>query len=312
MLLLALLCLLALEVTAVGMHFIATQEFHAARASARDVALRLAARSALARAVTAWPGGTLDSLAVNQSAEIPAAAVQRSAGIVASARIERVGPHLFLIRGTATSPRRELAIVGMIVATAQPSDLASNITAALRTDGVVRLRGGARIARAADTCTTAAANNAIAATSDASIVAGPGVVDGPVSIVPADSIAADRIATLSRHRIAAIALRATPQTGPVRYARDTTLVGATASGILVVDGNFTMRGGTFSGIIMVSGGVTLTDGARIDGALLVERGPTDLLDAVIALDRCAILHVFSNPSLLGPFLPRGRLWIPLF
>jgi hypothetical protein len=123
----------------------------------------------------------------------------------------------------------------------------------------------------------------------------------------------DRIGAVDRSTIAAIAAQPDSSVVPLRYAaRDTVIDTLAGSGVLVVTGNVEIRGGTFDGVIMVFGSATISGGTRLNGSLIIAGGSLDLDDATISFDACAIGASLANPRFLGPFRPRGRMWIPLF
>ncbi len=290
-LLLALLCVIALEVTAAGLHFVVVQEWRTAHAAGRAVQLRFAAQSAVADAATAWPADDIASLAIHQRMAIPVMPPRSESGLTASAEVERVGEHLFMIRGTAISPLAETATVAHLVATASADSLARTITAAIRTGGEVSIGPGSAVTKAGRGC------------SDTPVGTDPPAVDPtPYSINDDGALAAARLA-----RIAI----AWPASQVVTHSADLALT-AGGAGILVVDGDLVMEGGHFEGIVIVRGRVVLRGGARITGALLADAGPVILEGATVTHDGCVIRDVLDHPHILGPFLPRGRRWIPIF
>jgi hypothetical protein len=313
-LLLALLCVLALEVAAAGLHFITTQELRTATAAERALRLRLAAHSAAAQAVAQWPADGIADLPLFGSRPVNLAGTSGDIGIHAAAQVERVAANLFLVRATAASDFRETASVGILVATATASDVAHDLAFALRTNGPVDLGAGARIAAAASDCyTSATPPHAIEMGGNANLAISGGALQGSV---------ADTSATLDTRRIgsldyaglrrAGVAAPAPGRTTVVYHDGDLALAPADGNGVLVVNGDLTLRGGTFEGIVMVTGSLTLIDNASITGAVLVDRGPTRLENSRITWDGCIILAVVADPRLQGPFRPLGRSWIALF
>ncbi|MEO5511845.1 MAG: hypothetical protein ABIS27_14545 [Longimicrobiales bacterium] len=310
-LLLALLCLLALEVTAVGLHFIAQQELRVAGSSARDLELRLAAQSAAARAVAQWPAEQLDSMGLHLTIPVPAAGALSTTGIRSSASIERLAPHLFLVRATAVSPLLESSTLGLIVATTTAAELAAEVTAAVRSNGAIHVGAQSRVDWGAVGCRGA---HALEVASLADLDMAGGALAGPVA--SADSGGTwppNALGSLTIERLAELARASAALASPVSlYEHDVTLSGSAGNGILVVLGDLALDGGTFVGIVMVRGALSLTGGATIQGAVLVDGGPLVLDDATVTFDSCAITASLDQPRLLGPFRPRSRRWIPLF
>jgi hypothetical protein len=309
-LLLALLCLLALEVTAVGLHFIAQQELRAAGSASRDLELRLAAQSAAGRALAVWPAQQLDSLGLHLAIPVPAAGGVSQTGIRSSAAVERLAPRLFLVRGAAVSPLLESAAIGLIVATSTAPELAAEVTAAVRADGLVKIGTQSRIDWGIPGCRGA---TALELGSLADLDIDGGVITGPVvSVDSGGTWSPDRLGSLTIARMIEVARAAQPS-GPVSlYEHDVTLTGSAGNGILVVVGDLVLDGGSFEGMVMVQGSLTLTGGAAIRGAVLVDGGNLDLNPGTITFDGCAITAALADPRLLGPFSPRTRGWIPLF
>lgn len=309
-LLLALLCILALEISAAGLHYATVQELRTARSAGRDAAMRLSARSAIARTFAVWPADLIDGIPVHSSIMVPDAAVSADHGVTATALIERVAPNLFLIRATAVSPLGESMRIGALAATADPATIALSFKSAVRADGPVTLRAGSRVTDRGNIC-PAAPSSALRIALDATL-SNSGSISGPV-LRDTSNAGIDRIGSLDRQHIAAAASRLDTSFAPLRFAaHDSVFEPIDGAGVLVIAGNADIRGGTFQGIIIVLGSATLSRDAHISGSLIVAGGSLDLVSATVSFDACAIHDALLNPRLLGPYRPRGRMWIPLF
>jgi hypothetical protein len=310
-LLLALLCILALEVSAVGLHYATLQELRTARSARRDTSMRLAARSAVARVFATWPADIVGNLPLHAVADVPGAATTTADGISATAGIERIGADVLLIRGSATSRLGESVRIGALAATADPRALTAGFSAAVRTEGAVTLHPGARITDAGNACPTAKPSSALRMAAGA-LLTNAGSITGRITR-DSSSTGIDRIGAVDRNTVAAIAAQPDSSAVPLRYAaRDSVIDTLAGSGVLVVTGNVEIRGGTFDGVIMVFGSATISGGTRLNGSLIIAGGSLDLDNATVSFDACAISASLANPRFLGPFRPRGRMWIPLF
>jgi hypothetical protein len=344
-LLFALLCLIAIEVTTVGVHFVALQELRAGRAAVRVTQLRLAAQSAASRTLAAWPLADLPSLTTLDSMTVPPAEGTAPGGIEFGATIQRLGEDLFLVRASARSPLRETAAIGALVALAHPADLAALVSAAVTTPRTVTVHAGGRIT-AADICPTGGGGPpgaALILPAAEALHADGSTITGPVRI--AEAMQTDRIGIVSRalldriaEPISSAALTPSPSIldgcttadqgnwgdpgdaasacaayHPIlRRHGDLLLSGGVGQGILLVDGDLRIAATRFDGIILVRGDLALDSAAVVSGALIVDGAVTVAGGAHVDFDRCAVTESLRDVRVRGPFRPVGRMWIPLF
>jgi hypothetical protein len=87
-----------------------------------------------------------------------------------------------------------------------------------------------------------------------------------------------------------------------------------ASGILVVDGNLTLRGGVeFDGIIVVRGTVHIEDAVRISGALRIQgTGASTIGAADITYSRCGCARILRESPAGRRLIRAQRRFIPTF
>ncbi|HEX6693566.1 MAG TPA: hypothetical protein VF035_02565 [Longimicrobiales bacterium] len=342
-LLFALLCLIAIEVTTVGVHFVALQELRAGRAAARATQLRLAAQSAAGRALAGWPAAGLETLAIFDSMTVPSADAGAASGIESRAIIQRLATDLYLVRATARSTFRETAAVGALVALAPPEDLAGEAEAAVTAAGAVTVRTGASIS-AADACPESEPAAAVILPAADALSADGGTISGPVR-VEAGAVGFDRMGSVTRAALERIAMPVLlPVISPSPTLQDgcatadpanwgdpagaiapcgsylpilhrtggLTVNGGTGQGILLVDGDLHVVGARFDGIIMVRGSVVLDSAAAVNGVMIVDGSITLERGARVDFDRCAVTESLLDVRVRGPFRPARRMWIPLF
>ena len=338
-LLLALLCLIALEVTAVGLHFIARQELRTAGAAVRDLQLRIAARNAAMKVLRAWPAEQAAQLAVDGSIDVAVAA--DAEGIISvNATVRRVSADLLLLRTQAVSLLKETYTIGVLVAETDAASLLRQTSAALVAAGPVTLRAGAAVRGGALTCTAATlpaimlyegtltgAGGSVSGGVDtaANFVGGlgpltTGLIVGrgsslPVpDITPLPSAVGSSCDTTSASNwgepLAAVPPCTTHHTVSAREG-SLTLTNGRGQGVLAVTGDLVLNGTRFDGLVLVDGSLTLLNGATIDGAAIVG-GATIIDDGTLALDGCALQSALADLRLLAPYHPRSRMWIPLF
>jgi hypothetical protein len=349
-LLLALLCVVALELTAVGLHFAALQEVQAARAGARTLQLRLSAQTAAAAAVATWPVMPALATPVGDFLPLPAAAgTDDRHHVQFSASAERLGAELFLVRGEGTSPLGETARVGYLVIAPDPARHVP--TAAIRTGAGVTLAAAATVVAGAQECGLEQAPPALQLPDTDLLTVAPDTrVTGSVDVRPEQLGAAlESLVPLPFDELLAAAVAIPGNTvSPAPVLEDGHCLTGSASnwgepdpaasgapcahwfpvlhrsgnlaihggrgqGTLVVTGDLILSGAaTFSGLVLVAGSVTITDGAAINGAV-ISAGTLTAAAAAITGDRCLVSAALAAvPALAGPFSPPGRRWIPLF
>jgi len=349
-LLLALLCIVALELAAAGLHFAALQELRAARAGTRSLQLRLSAQAAAVTAVAAWPAEQALVTPIGGLLPIPAAAGREQLySIDFGASAERLGDELFLVRGEAASPLRERARIGCLVVAPDPARGLS--AAAVRTSAGLSLAALAALAAGGPACGLQVAPPALQLPDpDLLSLALDASLAGSIEIQP--ELTGAHVAELipfplDRLLSAALALPASQvRPGPVidggrcvtglltnwgepdplapddpctfwlpvlTRTGDLRLDGGRGQGVLYVSGDLVLAGGaSFAGLVLVDGRVSLEDGASVRGAVIAA-GSVSLSNASITGDRCAVSAALAAvPALAGPFVPRGRRWVPLF
>ncbi|NJD11732.1 MAG: hypothetical protein FIB01_15270 [Gemmatimonadetes bacterium] len=349
-LLLALLCILALEFTAAALHFAALHQVRAARAGARALQLDLSVQSAIELAVGAWPAGAALATPVGASFAIPAASGREdNYGIAQAAVAERLGEELFLVRAEARSPLREYARRGYLVRVSDP--VSAVAAAALRAAGGVALDGGSMVTPVSAGCGGAGSSAAVQVSALEHLTVAPGArLQGDVDVNPevrAGGLDALLPFPAARLIASATAIReARVEPAPVRVADrcvishsanwgeptptaagdpcaswypvlsrtgSLLIAGGRGQGVLHVAGDLVLSAGAlFSGLLLVDGSVTLEEGASVIGAVLVT-GSATIRDATIYGDRCAVASALAAvPEVTGPFASRGRSWIPIF
>lgn len=349
-LLLALLCVVALELTAVGLHFAALQQLRAARSASRFLQLRLSAQSAAAAGARAWPRAAASAVPVGGALEL-AAAHGRSElhGIEFGASAERLGQDLYLIRAHAASPAGDIARIGYLITAPDPAALLSGAT--VRTGGGVSLGDGSTLSGAGVACGLTDVPPAIQLPDPASLSRAVGAqLAGSVEIVaqlrdaPLETLLPLPLQPLldAARTIPSSTMRPAPvidggncattvdtnwgepDTGgaaepcavwfpALHRPGDLALTGGRGQGILIVNGDLAMSGGaTFAGLILVSGRVLLTDGASIRGAV-ISSGGVSSYHAYLNGDHCVVAAALAAvPGLADPVGLAGRRWIPLF
>jgi hypothetical protein len=318
--LLALLCILAIEVVAVSLHFTTMQEMRTSHSSSRLLSLRIAAQSAVNATLADWPTRQLADLPVHSSVDVTSAIAGLAAlddGIGRSVVVERLAPSAFLIRGAATSRFGETSRIGAFIVTTTALAFARSINAALTVRGDVVLATGSRIDAAAPACSTTAYDptRGPPTTSSAMHVLAPGAITASDGVVTGEALrdsSSLMVGTLTPVRLRDIARRQVDSADrPIRLSSGGQVAPTDPSGVLVIDGDAQLDGVAFEGIVVVIGSLLLRGGASIRGALFVD-GTATIEDASITFDRCALEAVAANPRLLGPYRPHSRMWIPLF
>jgi len=348
-LLLALLCIVALELAVAGLHFTALQQLRAARANSRGLQLRLSAQSAVAAALASWPHTQALAVRAAGTLSIPGAAGSAPQGIAFGALAERLDSTLFLVRAEARSPLGERARAGYLLVLNDPVLV---VRAALETSREVALQSGGSLSVGGPGCDTAGGLPAALRlpAADQVAVSADALLSGPVTAVPELAGASlDAMLPLPVADITAAAREvggATAHPQPVRNgpicdtglawnwgepapvddtdpcaawfpvltrAGDLTLDGGRGQGVLYVSGNLVLKGGTvFKGLVLVAGGLLVSGGATIEGAVIAA-GPVTIQDASIAGSHCALRAALQAvPALSGPFRPASRSWIPLY
>ena len=349
-LLLALLCIIALELTAAGLHFAAIQQLRTARAGTRALQLRLSAQSAVATALDSWPTVRALATPAGESLPLPATAGRDDRyGIRFGADAERLSSSLFLVRAEARSPLQESARVGYLLVLRDPLD--SLGTGAIRAAGAVSVGPDASVAAGSAFCPAEALAAAAQVAGPGSLAAAPeATIDGPIEVrpefqgatladlvpFPPDQLLADArdlpVNQVSPAPVVTVSQCDTgvdsnwgeparsPGAGPctdwlplLRRDGDLTINGGRGQGILFVAGNLVLSAGaSFSGLVLVAGNLTLSEGATIRGGVVVA-GSVLLTNASIEGDRCALTSALARvPAIVGPFSPSTRRWIPMF
>lgn len=92
---------------------------------------------------------------------------------------------------------------------------------------------------------------------------------------------------------------------------DLELAGGTGQGVLVVDGDVTLRTGVeFSGAILATGRIDI-DGAHVTGAIRAGAGVR--VDGTVTHNACVLSRTFALArAFRKPFRMRERLWLPSF
>lgn len=346
-LLLALLAVVALELTAAALHFTALQQLRVARSGSRQLQLRLSAQGAAAAAVEGWPAAAALALPVGGRLPITAAAaVDGRYGIRSTAAAERLTDSLFLIRAAARSPLGEVTRIGLLVLAIDP--LARMSIAALLAGRGVSLGAGGFVNARSATCDSA--GGALELSDLSMLTAQSGAtLAGAVSERP--ELGTSTLDALLSPALREALAHATPLSDPgitpgpradgskctdsaadnwgeplhevrnpcsswfpvLRREGDLVVNGGRGQGILYVTGNLVLTAGaTFSGLILVGGRLSIAAGAVATG-MVISLGEVEISDAGIAGNYCELRAVLAGVrGLGGPYAPGGRRWVPLF
>jgi len=349
-LLLALLCLIALELSAAGLQFAALQQVRIAHAGSRALQLRLSTQSAVATALDNWQAAAALRTPVGGQLTLPGTTGRDDHwGITYEATAERLSASLFLISAQARSPLGESARVGFLTVMADP--VQRLVSAAVRSAGTVSVQAGARLTAGSGSC-PAEALPAAAQVGDAAflLTTGDAVISGMVEVrpelrgaplsallpIPLGQLLAEAAGlNLDRWQPAPVVQAGHCATGilsnwgepvvstatepcrtwfPVlQRTGDLILDGGRGQGVLYVTGNLVLAAGaSFAGVVLVEGSLTLLEGAEVRGSV-VAGGDVTMLAASIQGDHCAASAALADiPRLAGPFSPTTRRWIPLF
>ena len=333
-LVLTLLLLLGLTALGLGVLSAGTREALLAHNLHRTEQARRTAETGVAGALEGWSTRRYSLLPTNAEVPVP---VPGDAAVT----VRRLGPRLYLVRGTAAlvglrEPVR--AAAGAVVHAFEAAELAAAAPAAASVETVARVVSG-RVASPGG-CGEDAGTGVLAPRvqlrPEAVLDGAPPVQQGDPPARPwSDSDFTGLIDALADIRVESRIVRPRPTVrageclpgpanwGSVRpehpchgllplvYAPGPVTVDAGAArGILVVEGDLVLRGTRFEGLIIVLGTLSLEGGATVRGAARAVR--LELTDGVVERDVCSLRAALSARALDRPLRPGTRLWVPVF
>lgn len=269
-----------------GGFFAALQEVRAGGNAQGAVRARGAAEAALWSAVAQWDPTQLDALVIG---DVAALAPAPQPGMSVTAAVKRLGERLFLIQSGAVAPGGASATVMTVVRLWLPETAPAAVRARLVGPGLAGFSTGVDQAPAGWNCP--AATDTVPA-----LVLQPSAPDASFF-----SFGAMNWASLAAW------LRAVPPGGdslPVRYEPgDATLAGSTSLGLLVVEGDLTLRSGArHTGLVLVRGTMRLDGaGGTVTGAVVASQvvainGYT-VTQPAVSYSGCAVIRAAGSRAL---------------